>query len=121
MNRKHIVIAAALLAAFAAARGFAQMRITAQQLVNRFESMAGRVEEFESRTRTLKSIENQSMAYFYRLQDDAATLVNDYSFYAANGGELTQEQASRIMDAMRRITNATDQTRRNFERLGYTP
>jgi hypothetical protein len=91
---------------------------TANEIITRYEKMADRYESLARKTNSAQKLDRVSEKTFYDLQDDAATLGNDAQYFTASGGELSDAQAQRLLNAMRRIEAAGGQIQRNFQRYG---
>jgi len=98
---------------------FAQSKQTAASLISRAESLADRMERLAERTKTMPTTtagQNELKRISRDLEDDSATLSNDIAFANLTDVPFTDQQQNRLMNAIRRYTNALSQTQRNISR-----
>jgi len=102
----------AALAALAMSGVFAQSMPTASQLVNRYNALASRVEAMERQSRYGDISEND----YYAFEREQNTLTTDMQFFIASGGQFTDAQYQQILNAQRRLLNASQGMMSNAQR-----
>jgi len=120
MNKKFLIFVLVIFVFCSTGTIFAQSnKQNAASLISRAEGVADKMERLVERTKTrptTKTGENELIRISRDLEDDSATLSNDIDFANLTEVPFTDQQMNKLMNAIRRYTNAKGQVERNISR-----